>query len=297
MKDKICVVTGTCSGIGQQITYKLLELGAYVIMIDKSHPEVTITELNKMNPNGYEFHLADLSDQKSIQLLSENLIEKHPVIDILINNAGRHIVERETSVDGFEMNFALNCLGTASLTLHLLDSLSRAPSAKIVNISSEAHRFPGKFNFDDVNTDGESMLYAYGKSKFGIILFTKALAKMLEGSSITVNAVCPGLVSTNIFLNFLPRWLAILFRSISHVGLMSTAKEGARMPVKLCNDPKYDAVSGCFYGSHLLLKHVPANNKTNNAEDQKRLFNLCQSIIDQDNAKPNVSNPNIISLK
>jgi len=280
--NKICVVTGTCSGIGQQIAYKLLRAGHYVIMIDKSHPNETISEMTRMKPKGFEFHLADLSDQKSIQSLAVILTEKHSSIDILVNNAGRHIVKRETSIDGFEMNFALNCLGTASLTLHLLDSLQRAPSGKIVNIASEAHRFPGKFNFDDINTEQEPMLYAYGKSKFGIILFTKALAKKLEGSSVTVNAVCPGLVSTNIFQNFLPRWLASLFGSLSYIGLMSTAKDGAKMPVKLCCDPAYNTVSGNFYGSHALLKYLSVNRKTNTVEDQKRFFNLCRSIIDQD---------------
>ena len=281
INHKVCVVTGTCSGIGQQIAYRLLELGHYVIMIDKFRPDDTIIQMSKMNPKGFEFHLADLSDQESIRSLSVNLIEKHPSIDILVNNAGRHIVERETSIDGFEMNFALNCLGTASLTLHLLSSLQRAPSGKIVNIASEAHRFPGKFNFDDINTEKESMLYAYGKSKFGIILFTKALAKKLEGSSVTVNAVCPGLVSTNIFLNFLPRWLAVLFGSLSHVGLMATAKDGAKIPVKLCCDPALNEVSGNFYGSHTLLKHFSENKKTNMIEDQKRFLNLCESIIDE----------------
>lgn len=281
INQKVCVVTGTCSGIGQQIAYRLLELGHYVIMIDKLRPDDTINQMSKMKPKGFEFHLVDLSDQESIQSLSVNLIEKHPSIDILVNNAGRHIVERETSIDGYEMNFALNCLGTASLTIHLLSSLQRATSGKIVNIASEAHRFPGKFNFDDINTEKEPMLYAYGKSKFGIILFTKALAKKLEGSSVTVNAVCPGLVSTNIFLNFLPRWLAVLFGSLSHVGLMATAKDGAKIPVKLCYDPAYNTVSGNFYGSHTLLKYVPANKKTNNVKDQKRFFNLCLSIIDK----------------
>jgi len=279
--NKICVVTGTCSGIGQQIAYTLLATGHYVIMIDKFHPDNTITEMTKMNPKGFEFHLADLSDQKSIHSLSLNLTKKYPSIDILVNNAGRHIVERETSIDGFEMNFALNCLGTASLTLHLLSSLQRAPSGRIVNIASEAHRFPGRFNFDDINTEKETMLYAYGKSKFGIILFTKALAKKLEGSSVTVNAVCPGLVSTNIFQNFLPRWLAALFGSLSHIGLMATAKDGARMPVELCCDSTYNAASGKFYGSHSLLKHVSVNKKTNIVEDQKRFFNLCRSVTDQ----------------
>jgi len=278
--NKVCVVTGTCSGIGQQIAYKLLGLGHYEIMIDKFRPNDTINEMTKVNPRGFEFHLADLSDQQSIQSLSVNIIEKHPSIDILVNNAGRHIVEREISIDGFEMNFALNCLGTASLTLHLLESLQRAPSARIVNIASEAHRFPGRFNFDDINTEKESMLYAYGKSKFGIILFTKALAIKLKDSSVTVNSVCPGLVSTNIFLNFLPRWLAALFGSLSHIGLMATAKDGAKIPVKLCCDPTFNVVNGNFYGSHSLLKHVSANEKTNNIEDQKRFFNLCQSIID-----------------
>ena len=290
--NKVCVVTGTCSGIGQQIAYRLLELGHYVIMIDKFHPDDTINEMTKIKPKGFEFHLADLSDQESIRTLSVRLIEKHPSIDILVNNAGRHIVERETSIDGFEMNFALNCLGTASLTLHLLSSLQRAPSGKIVNIASEAHRFPGRFNFEDINTEKESMLYAYGKSKFGIILFTKALATELDGSSVTVNAVCPGLVSTNIFLNFLPRWLAVLFGSLSHVGLMATAKDGARMPVKLCFDPAYKTDSGKFYGSHTLLKHVPANRKTNNVEDQKRFFTLCQSVIEK-----NVINTQSVPLR
>lgn len=278
MNRKICVLTGTCSGIGQQMAYELLKRGAYVIMIDKFRPEETLQKMNDIRPGHFELHLADLSNQQELKIVASAISNAHPVIHLLINNAGRHIIRREVSTDGYEMNFALNCLGTAALCLHFLPNLKKAPSARIVNIASEAHRVPGRFNFEDLNTEKESMIYAYGKSKFGIILFSKALAAQLKETNITVNAVCPGLVATSIFANFLPRPVLVVTDLLSKTGLMSTPTRGALIPISLACDQEYESVSGEFFGSHSLMKHISVSNKTNNPETQAQFFSLCKEL-------------------
>lgn len=287
MNNKICIVTGASSGIGQQIALALHQRGAYVIMIDIVSPCETIAAMVSIGPKRFETHLADLSSQRDVLRVATTLCQAHPVIDVLVNNAGRHIVERETSVDGYEMNFALNSLGSSTFTLRMLESLKRATSARIINIASEAHRFPGRYNFEDINTEQESMLYAYGKSKFAVILFSKALARELENTSITVNAVCPGLVSTQIFSNFLPPWLARLFTSITFLGLMSTAKQGASLPIQLSCDDRYEEVTGKFFGSHSVLQYLAEHKKTNCRHSQEALFDFFHDVINLPSVRMN----------
>ncbi|MCG8668089.1 MAG: SDR family NAD(P)-dependent oxidoreductase [Pseudomonadales bacterium] len=274
------LVTGANSGIGKEIALALLKTGANIIVIDKVKADELLSESSvRQNKGTIDAYIADLSSTVSIKDVVEQISTKYSHIDALVNNAGRHLMAREESVDGYEMNFALNCLGSFTLTWLLLDKLKAAQAGRIINISSEAHRVPGHFDMNDINTNNAPMSYAYGRSKFGVILWTKALARKLQDTSVTVNTVCPGLVKTQIFENFVPKWLLPFTVLMTKVGLMATPEQGSRKPVELLLSQKHKDSTGKFYGSHAVLKQFSENKGTDNQQLQNELLNKLISIV------------------
>lgn len=289
MIGKTCVVTGANSGIGKEIALGLAAVGAEVIIIDRDDASISQREIqNRFSEAKVHCYQADLSDLSQIKIVAEKILQQFPRVDLLVNNAGRHIVNKEISVEGFEMNFALNCLGGFRLTRLLLNALGNSNDARVVNVASEAHRVPGRFNFSDINTDHESMLYAYGKSKYATIALTKALARRLnelasrDGNNARVQAfaVCPGLVATQIFNNFLPGWMAFAFRQLTHLRLMSTSEHAAYWPLQLATvgEPARNIPSGAFVTSHPLMQKLPSIKSLEDRSIQDQLWNLCSEL-------------------
>lgn len=277
--ERICVVTGGNAGIGFHIALGLLRSGARVVSIDRDgNPALQAAAASIGLGERLSGYQADLSSQAEVRAVAARIRADCPRVDVLINNAGRHIMARETSVDGLEMNFALNCLAGFQLTSLLLPLLRAAPEARIVNLASEAHRVPGHFKLDDLNTEKAPMAHAYGKSKFGVILWSKALARELRAEGITVNAVCPGLVATGIFENFVPRWVMPLSRLASRLGLMSTPAQGARLPLALALSPEYATTTGRFSGSHSIMRHVPEKRGTDDIPLQQAFIRRLREI-------------------
>ena len=141
-------------------------------------------------------------NESSDRLLADQVREQMPRLDVLVNNAGAIFLSNRRSVDGIEMTFALNHLGYYLLTTLLLDLMKDSTLARIVNVSSSSHFSAGNFRLEDLPKPGSNGGYrAYGRSKLCNILFTYELARRLEGSDVTVNALHPGLVRTNIARN------------------------------------------------------------------------------------------------
>ena len=141
----------------------------------------------------------DLSSLDSVRDFAAKILEEVPQIDILINNAGVMMIpERRLTKDGFEMQFGTNHLGHFLLTNLLLDRIKEAPSARIVNVSSIAYR-SGVINIDDLNSERSyAPIAVYCKSKLANILFTRGLAKRLQGTNVTANALHPGGIRTGL---------------------------------------------------------------------------------------------------
>ena len=141
----------------------------------------------------------DLASLDSVRKFAAKILEEECRIDILINNAGvMALPERKLTQDGFEMQFGTNHLGHFLLTNLLLDRIKEAPSARIVNVSSSAHR-TGKMDFENLNSEKSySAWVVYGTSKLANILFTRSLAKRLEGTHVTANALHPGVIITEL---------------------------------------------------------------------------------------------------
>jgi NAD(P)-dependent dehydrogenase (short-subunit alcohol dehydrogenase family) len=172
--------------------------------VEKGERAVVEVKERSGNDNAVFVQL-DLASLDSVRKFAAKILEEEPRIDILINNAGVVNTAYTKSTDGFELTFAINHLGHFLLTNLLLDRIKEAPSARIINVSSSAHH-RAQMDFNDLNSERSyGPVKAYGRSKLANILFTRKLTKELQGTGVTVNALHPGAIYTNIFsqnLNF-----------------------------------------------------------------------------------------------
>lgn len=202
LNDKIVIITGANSGIGFETAVELAKRKAKVIIACRSQEngEKAAVEVRKRSGNNnIIFRMLDLASLDSIRKFAAKIIEEEAKVDILINNAGVLAGGRRlTTKDGFELQYGVNYLGHFLLTNLLLDHLKKAPSARVVNLSCSIQFF-GKIDFDNLNSEHSySVWTSYMQSKLANIIFTRSLAKRLEGTNVTANAVDPGVVRTNL---------------------------------------------------------------------------------------------------
>jgi len=247
MHGRVCIVTGASSGIGLETARGLAAQGATLVAVCRS-PErggAALAEIRKSSGNG-DLHLAlaDLSVQASIQQLAKELLARWPRIHVLVNNAGVVELRRQLTADGIERVFAVNHLSYYLLTRLLLDRLAGSGSARIVNVSSDAHRFA---KLDWENLQGEkswSFMRQYGLSKLCNILFTQELAKRIEGRGVSANALHPGAVGTRLGQNN-GVWARAVTRLLRPFFL--SPAQGAETSIYLASSPDVEGVSGGYF--------------------------------------------------
>ncbi|XP_012677185.2 retinol dehydrogenase 13 [Clupea harengus] len=199
---KTVVITGANTGIGKETARELARRGGRIIMgcRDMEKCEAAAREIRgkTLNKQVYARHI-DLASIKSIKAFVQKIKEEEERVDVLINNAGVMRCPPGKTEDGFDMQFGVNYLGHFLLTNLLLDKLKGSAPSRIINLSSVAH-VGGEVNFDDLNWDHRKFdtRKAYSQSKLAIVLFTRELAKRLQGTGVTVNAVHPGVVATDL---------------------------------------------------------------------------------------------------
>ncbi len=271
MEDEICMVTGATSGIGAVTARALAEKGATVVIVgrnaEKSEATANLIQQQTGNPK-VEYLLADLSVQEEIRRLAEQFKSRYPRLHVLVNNAGAFFMSRQLSADGLEMTFALNHLGYFLLTNLLLDILKASAPARIVNVSSHGHR-GRKITFEDLQSQGRyAPMQAYGRSKLANLLFTYELARRLEGSGVTVNALHPGFVATNLAAN--NGWLVRLFLPLVHLFAISP-EEGAQTAIYLATSPEVEGVTGKYFVDK---KPVESSPESYDRETAARLWQV-----------------------
>ncbi|MFU8772252.1 MAG: SDR family oxidoreductase, partial [Anaerolineales bacterium] len=202
LTDKICLVTGATSGIGLATANGLAELGACVVLVGRSAEKLERVSSQIKQETGNQHisgMLADLSSVDQMHELARQFRQKHDRLNILVNNAGAFFLRRQLSADGYEMTFALNHLSYFAITVLLLDLILDSAPARIINVASDSHRSQ-RLNLSDLhNKQRYTGFKAYGQSKLANLLFTYELARRLEGTQVTVNAMHPGFTSTGIW--------------------------------------------------------------------------------------------------
>ena len=247
MHGKICVVTGATSGIGLVTAQVLAHQGATLIIVARNAERgaATVSRIRQETGNSaVELMVADLSVQAQVRQLASEIQHRIARLDVLVNNAGAFFARRQLSQDGLEMTFALNHLAYFLLTNLLFDSLKAADSARIVNVSSEAHR-RAHLDFSDLQGEHRYTGWrAYARSKLANILFTYELARRLAGTGIVTNALHPGFVATNFGRN--NRGIAAAFIRILQLAAISP-EEGAQTIIYLASSPVVKGVTGQYF--------------------------------------------------
>ena len=218
MRNKVCLVTGATSGIGEVTARELAQRGATIILVGRNQQkaEAAVEEIKSRTGNqDIGYLLADLSSQQEIRGLARAFKARHDRLDVLVNNAGAVFSEYGETEDGIERTFAVNHLNYFLLTSLLLDELKAGAPSRIVNVSSGAHQ-GAELDFDDLGTkQNYGFMKAYGRSKLANVMFTYELARRLEESGVTANALHPGAVATGFGSNntiWYARPLLALFR-------------------------------------------------------------------------------------
>ncbi len=253
MKGKQVVITGPTSGIGMEIAMGLGALGAELVLgcRDVRRGEQTSDEITRRTgAKSVAVMQIDTSSQQSIRDFARQYREKHSRLDVLINNAGmnRGVHPRQNSVDGVELTFATNVLGYFLLTRELVDLLKASAPARIVNVASS---FASDLDLDDLQFERRTFdsAKAYAQSKTCDRLLTWALARWLEKSGVTANAMAPGLVAeTGLYRHAPPELLARLRQRSER-----TSAQGADTAVWLASSDKVEGVTGKFFGDRRRL--------------------------------------------
>jgi NAD(P)-dependent dehydrogenase (short-subunit alcohol dehydrogenase family) len=197
--QRVAIVTGASSGIGLYTALGLARAGMRVVMTGRSRERTErARDFVAARVTGAELEtaLADFASLAAVRGLAGEILSRHQRIDVLVNNAGLLSPGFRLSEDGYEMTFAVNHLAPFLLTNLLLDRLKRSLPARVVTVSSRAHRGQ-RINLATITGSQDwSMTKAYGRSKLCNILFTRELAGRLEGSGVFAMCLHPGVVAT-----------------------------------------------------------------------------------------------------
>jgi NAD(P)-dependent dehydrogenase (short-subunit alcohol dehydrogenase family) len=245
LNNKIAVITGGTSGIGKATVEKLVTFGTAVIMLarDEEKAQLLKKEILKTFPHGkIGIFRADLTDLKTVKTAVESIKLKYPKIDILINNAGGVYSTLEKTIDGFEMGFQVNHLAHFLISNLLLENLLKSDDARIINLSSEAHRM-GEFNVGNLNAEKKfSTWKQYGATKLMNVLFTKALANRFGEKDLMAFAVHPGVVKSGFGANNTG-----FLKYFNKMPFLITPEKGAETSVYLATQQKEKLSNGGYY--------------------------------------------------
>ena len=276
LEGKICMVTGATSGIGLVTALELARTGASVVIVSRNAERCAKsaeTIRQETGASSVDFIAANLSSQAQIRQLVDTFRQRYPSLHVLVNNAGAFFLRRQQSVDGIEMTFALNHLSYFLLTNLLLDTLLASAPARIVNVSSGAHK-GARINFDDLSAKRRySGWRAYAQSKLANVFFTYELARHLEGTGVTANTLHPGFVATNMGRNNTA--FARLIMPLVQRGAL-TPEQGARTSVYLASSPEVEGVSGKYFFEGKAIASDPA---TYDQETARRLWEVSASMV------------------
>jgi NAD(P)-dependent dehydrogenase (short-subunit alcohol dehydrogenase family) len=274
MTGRVCVITGATRGIGRATAQGLARLGATILLICRREQdgEEVSRELTPHAAEPPEVVTADLSSQASIRSAAAEIRQRHPRLHVLINNAGVFTRRREVTVDGLEMQFAVNHLAYFLLTNLLLDRLKSGSPARIINVSSAAHG-GADLNFHDLQGErGYHGSQAYSQSKLANVLFTYELARRLRGSGVTANCLHPGVIATKLLADYMG--VPVAGGALARTFGASPAK-GAETVVYLASSPEVEGVSGRYFVNR---KAVASSRQSYDEVAARRLWEISEQL-------------------
>ncbi len=281
---RVAIVTGANSGLGYDTAAVLADKGAHVVLavrnLDKGRQAAD--RIKATSPNAVvALQELDLSSLDSVRKAADELRAAHPRIDLLINNAGvMYVPTRETTKDGFEMQFGTNHLGHFALTGQLLDHMLSVDGSRVVTVSSVGHRIMARIHFDDPHlTRRYNRVEAYGQSKLANLMFTYELQRRLKlkGAPTLALAAHPGFSDTEL-MRYLPDFIPAFLWKVA----TQPADKGALPTLRAATDP--DATGGQYYGPDGIgevkgyPKVVASSAQSHNEDLQRRLWTMSEEL-------------------
>jgi NAD(P)-dependent dehydrogenase (short-subunit alcohol dehydrogenase family) len=270
------MITGANSGIGKETALQLAKLGSTIIMVcrDKVKGEEARSDIITLSGNeSVELFIADLSSLTSVRQLVTDFLASHEKLDVLVNNAGVLMSKRTLTVDGLESTFAINHLAHFLLTQLLLDTLKKSSPARIINVSGDIHKFVSTIDLDDLNGDQSYGAWnRYNQSKLANLLFTYELARRLDPKEVSVNALHPGVIRTNLvrsikLVKIVSKTLGLLF--------MKSASKGAETSVFLASSPDVEGITGKYF---IKKKEKKSSKASYDIDLQKSLWEISEKL-------------------
>lgn len=276
MDGKVCLLTGTTSGVGYQAAIRLAKAGAKIVMIvrNKEKAENLCAEIRTLSTYPPDYYLADFTRLTQVRTATESILQNYPHIDVLINNAGVHMTTRQLTSEGFETAFAVNHLASFLVTSLLLKRMVESAPSRIIQVNSEGHRFNG-LNLDDLTWEKRRYqgLKGYGASKTAQLMTVWELNDLLKGKGVTINAMHPGAVKSNIGKN--NGLLYNLYSRYLVQPLLKKAEISGEAIFYLASSPEMEGVSGRFF--HLTNEEIPVPHSMNR-EIGKRIFQISKEL-------------------
>jgi NAD(P)-dependent dehydrogenase (short-subunit alcohol dehydrogenase family) len=280
MSGKLSVISGSTSGVGYVALKRLAMAGSNIVMVCRN--ETKAIEIKKDIESKYDisfdYFIADFSDLGQVRNAATKIIEKYKKIDVLINSAGLHSTKKYYNKDGYELVFTVNHLATYLFTKLLIPTLIASNPSRIIQVNSEGHRFNG-LKIDDLGFKKRlyTGLKSYGQSKTAQLFTVWQLAKELESTGVTINAMHPGGVRTNIGNNNgkLYRWF---LHHVTWHFLKDPSISGDAL-YYLAASKELDKVTGKFF--NLTIEEMPAKHALNR-DNQAKIIEISNKMTGLD---------------
>jgi retinol dehydrogenase 12 len=268
MAKPVCLITGATEGVGKATAQALARKGFTVVLAARSmaKAENVRREIVATPAADIDIVVGDLNSLKQVRQMAQTVRERHPKLDLLINNAGIMAPERTLTEDGFESSYQVNYLSHFLLTQLLLDALKNSEQGRIINLSSSVYSI-GKFDPQNLQSEQRfSAIGAYAASKLFVLMSTIELAERLRGTRITVNAVHPGVVNTHMLKSAtgLFKLIALLATPVA-----VSPERGAATSVYLATSSDVAALSGRYFADG---KPKPVKSKFNTEKNRALLW-------------------------
>jgi retinol dehydrogenase-14 len=276
LAGKTALVTGGTGGIGKATALGLATMGAHVAITGRNaaRAESAALEISAAAGGEVDLFVADISSQAQVRRLAGEVLMTLPRVDVLVNNAGGFWNTPHVTTDGLERTFAVNHLAPYLLTNLLLDRLTATGVARVVTVASHAHEM-GRIDFDDLQGErAYSGARAYNQSKLANLLFTYELARRLTGTSVTANALHPGVVSTAFGAEDPGRAQRLLVPFLRP--FMKTPAQGAATSIHVASAADLERVTGRYFTDS---KEKGSSKRSHDEAVAQRLWQVSADLV------------------